>query len=652
MKVIELKIANCKSYREPVVVSLDRPTSVLVGPNGGGKSNTLDILTVLLRKHFRGPHELTWGEDSGVLFKAIHYPNQFSPSTDFFDRNIGGPDAPSEVVVTLEVGESDVQNLAALRQNYDAIDGERRKFRHGADRFPKLDEWALDELTAGSRFTYEIQDGDLVHPEDATARGFQQLMWHLPLFETLAIDLDGFEVKPPFVFYPPYRSAVPGDTRVSLAETGFLNLLQGFNGATSRTQTGAIKLATAFFAEKRRELEERGGDIDLAWLADPDVQLVGRFLRPLGYSWHLNLIDRNRNTYEVVLSRPEGEIDLGRASSGEKEMINFLLGIAALRTRGGLIVVDEPELHLHPRWQGVVRDLLFGLAEETGNQVILSTHSPVFVTPSTLPSVVRVHRKGAGGSAATSLGDEDLGEPRAVVEMINTLNNERLFFSDFVLLVEGLKDRIVFDALLTFLAQIEESSPARAVVDVGGKGYFNNYVALLDGLGIRWRIIADLDYGVDKRRDALEGMLEERLDKAEKDVLKNKKSWDRLELATALEEGIREGNLDRAEQVWSYIKSRYRRIRLDLSKREEETLQEELKGLAEEGILIMSGELEDALPGDFRSVSRVLELVGPDHMGGWVAKMATGEADDELLTLAEKTIGMQREDTLWYLNGG
>lgn len=53
------------------------------------------------------------------------------------------------------------------------------------------------------------------------------------------------------------------------------------------------------------------------------------------------------------------------------------LGIAA--TPGQLLILDEPEVHLHPKWQLEYARLLVDMVDQLGLKVLLTTHSPVFV---------------------------------------------------------------------------------------------------------------------------------------------------------------------------------------------------------------------------------------------------------------------------------
>lgn len=46
---------------------------------------------------------------------------------------------------------------------------------------------------------------------------------------------------------------------------------------------------------------------------------------------------------------------------------------------GGTIILDEPEIHLHPAWQLAFAEIIVLLQKELGMHVLMSTHSPYFL---------------------------------------------------------------------------------------------------------------------------------------------------------------------------------------------------------------------------------------------------------------------------------
>lgn len=75
------------------------------------------------------------------------------------------------------------------------------------------------------------------------------------------------------------------------------------------------------------------------------------------------------------------KIELQELSSGELSLVATLLGLALTIEHNSLILIDEPELSLHPEWQENYLDLLFRVcAKYKGCHTIIATHSPLVVS--------------------------------------------------------------------------------------------------------------------------------------------------------------------------------------------------------------------------------------------------------------------------------
>ena len=89
-----------------------------------------------------------------------------------------------------------------------------------------------------------------------------------------------------------------------------------------------------------------------------------------------------------MVEHPEyGRLPLSSLSDGVRNMIALIADIAhrcarlnphlseeAARQTPGVLLIDEVDMHLHPRWQQLVVDLLRKAFPSL--QIILSTHSP------------------------------------------------------------------------------------------------------------------------------------------------------------------------------------------------------------------------------------------------------------------------------------
>ena len=77
----------------------------------------------------------------------------------------------------------------------------------------------------------------------------------------------------------------------------------------------------------------------------------------------------------------KGIISLRRASSGEQCILLSLLGIAANITDNSIVLIDEPEISLHPEWQQRYINLLMNTFGGFYNcKFIIATHSPLVIS--------------------------------------------------------------------------------------------------------------------------------------------------------------------------------------------------------------------------------------------------------------------------------
>ena len=102
------------------------------------------------------------------------------------------------------------------------------------------------------------------------------------------------------------------------------------------------------------------------------IRFTGRVNRDEG----TERITLGEGTYGITLEEVEGAISSDKLSAGEKQMLSFLCYNAF--SDNAAIFIDEPELSLHPDWQGLLLPTL--LDQATGNQFFVATHSPFIYT--------------------------------------------------------------------------------------------------------------------------------------------------------------------------------------------------------------------------------------------------------------------------------
>jgi predicted ATPase len=110
----------------------------------------------------------------------------------------------------------------------------------------------------------------------------------------------------------------------------------------------------------------------------------------------------------VEIERIDGaHFNLRDASSGELSIVTSFLALATTLDDSSLILIDEPEISLHPAWQNRYIDLLLGtFASYTGCHYIVATHSPLILSDSSVIASNVVYLDSDPGLEAAALAGQ------------------------------------------------------------------------------------------------------------------------------------------------------------------------------------------------------------------------------------------------------
>ena len=152
----------------------------------------------------------------------------------------------------------------------------------------------------------------------------------------------------------------------------------------------------------------------------------------------VTLRSRREERYRAMRRAIDIVIDDGQLTTLERkgDGVQSLVALAVMRhasQQGAtgvstVIAIEEPESHLHPRAVHELREVIGALSKN--NQVVLTSHSPLFVNPDNLENTIIV--KGSKAACASHVSEirDALG-----VRFSDNLENARM-----VLLVEGTSD--------------------------------------------------------------------------------------------------------------------------------------------------------------------------------------------------------------------
>lgn len=204
-------------------------------------------------------------------------------------------------------------------------------------------------------------------------------------------------------------------------------------------------------------------------------------------------------------------------------LIRHLAEITKDATKAGktnLLLIDEPELFLHPQAIEQIRGSLKILAKK-GYQVVFSTHSPFMIDQADIP-ITNIVRKSDKGTAVESRLKEAIekvlydNESQARL-LFDTYNLGQILFSDMVLIAEGDTEKHVLPTLFQSVTGKTLGESKLALVIATGSLNIPGMLSILKEMNIPAKALADLDFAftvaktknlIDKQHPALESCLD------------------------------------------------------------------------------------------------------------------------------------------------
>lgn len=95
---------------------------------------------------------------------------------------------------------------------------------------------------------------------------------------------------------------------------------------------------------------------------------------------------------DIYLSKQKKIFPLSHASSGELSIISTLLFISSFIKDDTLILIDEPENSLHPKWQKEFISMILDLFSYYEPNIIVATHSPIVISGLHKELDVEIHK--------------------------------------------------------------------------------------------------------------------------------------------------------------------------------------------------------------------------------------------------------------------
>lgn len=524
MKVISLQLSNILSFRyvdnigNAEKISFDDDLNIIIGENGSGKSTALEVINFLFRRVLYKQYSLNqdlYTQRSIVNAeqrRQILLPvNNLSYSGYRLDPNWNTEGQPQTIRIVVKLDEIDKKNLQFLQDK-------RVILTPWIGRYTTKGETAVTNYSETYTFDVFLNHNAktfAVQPQDcAQDFGYEYLTDYNFYKEAIALyNLENAEnaidnLYESFTLISSYRnynafnvsislqSNTPATQIQQIQSTDFTRSLNASDNSEP-TIFGLVRLRVAenhfaLISKKMDEMECEAAANTLPFLVE-----INKRLRIINLRCKIKLLDLRTWQYKfefVDLRRDKSITDINSLSAGQKAITHLVFeAYGRGDLKGGLVIIDEPEIHLHYQFQHEYLQVIRELNEHQNCQYILVTHSEALINSTTISSVKRF--------SLNTEGYTEIRFPKLTAQqnvLIRILDNTRstyAFFAKKVVLVEGDSDRYFFKAVIQSMYQ--ELNQEIAILHVAGKKELVQWAALFESFGLIVYCIADLDYAYD-----------------------------------------------------------------------------------------------------------------------------------------------------------
>ena len=195
----------------------------------------------------------------------------------------------------------------------------------------------------------------------------------------------------------------------------------------------------------------------------------------------INMLESKSEDYykNIRLSVNDGvETPLENKESGLQSliMIELFKFYCKVFNQSSLLILEEPELFLHPHAKRMLSDILEDFITGGKNQIIITTHSEEFIHNIDIENI-NVIRKTVDGTKKSRINKQDYGDGKELQKLKIELQhkNAEMFFAEKVILVEGEEQILIPEIVKKIYEKNVLNNNDISIIKVGGKSYFNIY---------------------------------------------------------------------------------------------------------------------------------------------------------------------------------
>lgn len=183
---------------------------------------------------------------------------------------------------------------------------------------------------------------------------------------------------------PPVVFPIPGFENLNGIENYILGII---HVPSQRGNPERVYKITAIGPQFPGTIDNYVASIISQWklTGNPSLKKLGNWLKTLGLTWKVDAKQINDTQVEILLHRlpkkrsdPEDMVNIADVGFGVSQVLPVLVALLVAK-KNQIVYIEQPEVHLHPRAQHKLAEMLVEAANR-GVKVIIETHSILLLT--------------------------------------------------------------------------------------------------------------------------------------------------------------------------------------------------------------------------------------------------------------------------------
>ena len=439
-----------------------------------------------------------------LLYKIITIPNNGSFSGFNLSKNWDSQDMPQFVQIVIKLDETDEANISLLKIKTTKMQTLAQYYGISVSDFSSYNkEFTIGVfLNADNNFSVHVEqnNGDFGYHYLENYNLYKELIsiYNIENPDDLIPNLhESLSILGGFRNYNQFNSSV------SLSSDGRTQARQIKNATYDQSITTVEQSAPTIFSLVALTSAQAHYDLQDSGIAEPQrtqdangnpiLKSINSHLSILNLKCVVELTDLHSWQYSfkfIDIKRNEPLTDINRLSAGQKSLVHLIFeayGRGAIK--GGLVIIDEPEIHLHHQLQSKYLEIIYNINMTQHCQYILVTHSESFINSKTIGNVKRLALD-ENNSTVVKI-PELTSKQKTLVKILDNSKATYALFSKKVVLVEGGSDRYFFSAVLQ--TKYPQLTQEISILDIAGKKSYDEWRTFFECLGLTVYHIADQD---------------------------------------------------------------------------------------------------------------------------------------------------------------